>query len=73
MSVSKLPPAKRRAPLDSQRKAMLIGATGLLVLSAVVIFLSPIRLNIFLKLAVAVTNIIAASVIWLLLRQRDHD
>lgn len=49
---------------------MLTAAGGMLVLSAIIIVLLPIRLPIPLRLAVACIDLIAAATIWVLLRQQ---
>jgi hypothetical protein len=49
---------------------MLTAAGGMLVVSALVILLLPIRLPIPLRLAVVFIDLIAAATIWVLLRQQ---
>jgi hypothetical protein len=64
------PPDDPRALAQSRRRIMLTAAGGMLVLSAIIIVLLPIRLPIPLRLAVACIDLIAAATIWVLLRQQ---
>ncbi len=68
-----LRPADSRVSRPSGRKIMLTAATGLLVLSAVVMFLPFIRLAFPLRLAVAAADVVAALTIWMLLRHQGRE
>lgn len=66
----KFHPDDPRALAHARRRVMLTAAGGMLVLSGIVILLLPIRLPFPLRLAVAFIDLIAATTIWVLLRQQ---
>jgi len=70
MSRPELPSDNPRALQAARRKVMLIAAVCFLLLAAVVILVLPIRLPLPVRLAVAGTDLIAAAIIGLLLRQQ---
>ena len=73
MSRRELRPVNSEVGRPSGRKIMLAGATGLLVLSAIVMFLPFIRLALPLRLMVAAADVVAALTIWMLLRHQPRD
>lgn len=64
-------PASRLTPTGEARKRFLLKAAAwMFVLAAVVILIAPLGIPRPLRLAVAVTDLFAAAVIGLLVRQR---
>lgn len=71
MPLPELPPDDPRAVQAARRKVMLAAAVAFLLLAALVILVLPVRLPLPLRLAVAGTDLIAAAIIALLLRQQS--
>lgn len=70
MANPSLPPEEDPvAIINARRKVMLSAAIGFLILSAVVILVLPLRLPLPVRLGVVFTDLLAAAIIGLLLRQ----
>ncbi|GAB1489459.1 hypothetical protein MASR2M8_19120 [Opitutaceae bacterium] len=70
MANPSLPPEEDPVAItNARRKVMLSAAIGFLILSAVVILVLPLRLPLPVRLGVVFTDLLAAAIIGLLLRQ----